>query len=92
MKLFSCWSNLKLMFTAQHEKSFVPVFFKVSIDQSGNLESGKIYYCFFKKKVWKKSGILDPEVCTKPGEISWQNIDKVLSISCFLGKKLVTKH
>lgn len=81
------------MFTAQHEKSFVPVFFKVSIDHLSLVTlSLEKYTIVFKKKVWKKSGILDPKVCTKPGEISWQNIDKVLSISCFLGKKLVTKH
>ena len=35
------------MFEVQHEKSLVPVFFKVSIAHLYvNLESGKIKYCF----------------------------------------------
>ena len=43
------------MFAAHHGKSFVPVFFKVSIDHLfDNLESRKINNCFG-KKVWKKS-------------------------------------
>ena len=33
-----------------HEKSLVPVFFKVSVDHLfGNVESGQINYCFRKK-------------------------------------------
>ena len=37
------------MFEVQHEKSLVPVFFKVSIAHLlVNLESGKIKYCFGK--------------------------------------------
>ena len=42
--------NLARMFGADHEKNFVPAFFKVSIDQRlDNLESGKRNYCFGKK-------------------------------------------
>ena len=38
------------------EKSFVPVFFKVSIDHSfDNLESGKSKKNIVLEKVWKKS-------------------------------------
>ena len=45
--------NLARMFAAHHEKSFVPAFFKVSIDQLfDNLESGKRNYCFGKMS-WK---------------------------------------
>ena len=48
-----------------HEKSLVPGFFKVSVDHlSGNLESGKVNYCFGKKG-WKKPRILDPKICMK---------------------------
>ena len=36
-------------FPIHHEKTLVPAFFKVSIDHLfGNLESGKIKYCFGK--------------------------------------------
>ena len=56
MKLFSCWSNLKRMFAAQHEKSFVPVFFKVSIDHLSLVTlSLEKYTTVFRKsmeKVW----------------------------------------
>ena len=54
--------------SAEHrEKSFVPAFFKVSFDHVfDNLESGKKELLFW-KKVWKKSWILDPEICTNPG-------------------------
>ena len=42
-------------FVAHHEKSFVPAFFKVSIDHLfDNLESGKRNNKLFGKKVWKK--------------------------------------
>ena len=51
--IFFCFGhilfNLARMFAAHHEKSFVPAFFKVSIDQLfHNLESGKRNYCFGK--------------------------------------------
>ena len=55
--IFFCFGhilfNLARMFAAHHEKSFVPAFFKVSIDQLfDNLESGKRNYCFGKMS-WK---------------------------------------
>ena len=41
--------NLAQLFALHHEKSFVPAFFKVSIDHLfDNLESGKRNYCFQK--------------------------------------------
>ena len=42
--------SIRAYFAAHHGKSFVPAFFKVSIDHLFNkLESGKINYCFGKK-------------------------------------------
>ena len=52
------------MFAAHHEKSFVPAFFKVSVDHLfDKREFGRKNYCF-EEKVWKKSWILDPQICT----------------------------
>ena len=43
------------MFAAHHEKSFVPVLFKVSVDHLfDKREFGGKNYCF-EEKVWKKS-------------------------------------
>ena len=43
--------NLDRMFAVHPEKSFVPAFFKVFIEHLfDNLESGKINYCFGRKK------------------------------------------
>ena len=52
------------------EKSFLPVFFKVSIDHSfDNPESGKSKKNIVLEKVWKKSWILDPKIYTDPVHI-----------------------
>ena len=58
---FFCFDQILLnlartsTFAAHHEKSFVPAFFKVSIDHLfDNLESGKRNNKLFGKKVWKK--------------------------------------
>ena len=49
------------MIAAHYKKTFVPTFFKVSINHLfHNRESGK------KIIVWKKSWILDPKICTNP--------------------------
>ena len=54
------------IFVAHHKKKNLPAFFKVYIDHLfDNLESGIRNYCFG-KKVWKKSSILEPKICTKP--------------------------
>ena len=46
--------DLTHLFAAHHENSFVPAFFKVSIDHlCDNLESGKRNYCF--QKNYRKS-------------------------------------
>ena len=43
------------MFGAHHEKSFVPAFFKVSVDHLfDKREFGRKNYCF-EENVWKKS-------------------------------------
>ena len=70
---FFCFDQILLnlahtsTFAAHHEKSFVPAFFMVSADHLfDNLESGKRNNKFFGKKVWKKSSILDPKICTNP--------------------------
>ena len=50
------------MCAAHHEKSFVPAFFKVSIDHLfDNLESEKEIIV-----LEKKPRILDPKICTNP--------------------------
>ena len=52
------------MFAAHHEKSFVPALFKVSVDHLfDKREFGGKNYCF-EEKVWKKSLILNPQICT----------------------------
>ena len=58
---FFCFDQILLnlartsTFAAHHEKSFVPAFFKVSVDHLfDNLESGKRKNKLFGKKVWKK--------------------------------------
>ena len=58
---FFCFDQILLnlahtsTFAAHHEKSFVPAFFKVSVDHLfDNLESGKRNNKLFGKKVWKK--------------------------------------
>ena len=61
--------NLARTFAAHHKESYVPRSFKVAVDQLfDNLESEKkgLKYCF-----GKKSGILDPKICTNPSLI-WQ--------------------
>ena len=58
---FSFWSNL----TQFSPYVCVPALFKVSIDHLfNNLESGKEIIVL--EKVWKKSWILDPKICTNP--------------------------
>ena len=59
--------NLTHMSAEHHEKTIVPAFLKVSIDHLfDNLESGKKELLFW-QKVWKKSWILDRNICTNPG-------------------------
>ena len=55
---FSFWFNLARTFAPHHERSFVPAFFKVSIDRKKKL--------VFWKKVRKKSWILDQKCVRTP--------------------------
>ena len=55
-------------------------FFKVYIDHLfDNLESGKKNHCFG-KKVWKKSWILTPRICTNPEDIMAARVEPEPSV------------
>ena len=57
--------NLAHTFAARHEKSIVPVFFKVSVDQLfDNLESGKRNYCFGKTSGKSLEFWIQKNICT----------------------------
>ena len=53
------------IFVAPHKKTFLRFSRSILITYFDNLESGIRNYCFG-KKVWKKSSILEPKICTKP--------------------------
>ena len=60
-------------------------FLKVYIDHLfDKLESGKINKLFW-KKVWKKSWMLDPKICTNPVQVNAPQVQDQYSLNWFWG-------